>query len=154
MNRTVGAVECLFVPCAKMGAMDAEKRKKRGFTLVELMIVLAIISLLLGIALPNYRVSVRKAREAVLAENLYQIRDCLEKFRLDKGQYPVDLEELVGAGYLKKVPVDPMTGQANWERVLPDPGLDLPEEEDASGIVDVHSGSNDMALDGTAYASW
>ena len=108
----------------------------------------------MGIALPNYRVSIRKTREAVLAENLFQLRDCLEKFRLDKGQYPVDLEELVGAGYLKRIPVDPMTGQPDWQPVLPDPGQDLPEEEDASGIVDVHSASVDTALDGTAYASW
>jgi len=134
--------------------MSAGKRNSPGFTLVELMIVLGIISLLLGIALPNYRVSIRKTREAVLAENLFQLRDCLEKFRLDKGQYPVDLEELVGAGYLKRIPVDPMTGQPDWQPVLPDPGQDLPEEEDASGIVDVHSASVDTALDGTAYASW
>lgn len=123
-------------------------RSRAGFTLIELLVVLAIISTLLLIAVPRYFASHDKAKEAVLKENLYQMRDALGKYYADKGKYPETLDALVTDKYLRKVPVDPITESATtWVAVQP-------EDPQKSGVVDVKSGAQGKASDGTAYGDW
>lgn len=123
-------------------------RKKTGFTLIELMVVLAVIATLLTIALPRYFASLEKSREAVLRQNLALMRDTLDKYYGDKGRYPEALDELVSGHYLRSVPVDPITDSpATWLSVPP------PQPE-MGGVYDVRSGAPGVARDGTAYQSW
>lgn len=137
------------------------RRGERGFTLLELIIVIAIIGILATIAMPALKDTPRKANEAVLKTNLHTLRDTLDQYHGDKGHYPTSLEELVEAGYLRVVPVDPMTKSAEtWELVYEelDPEAtpaetDLPESGEP-GIYDIHSGSEALSLDGTPYNEW
>ncbi|MEJ2422373.1 MAG: type II secretion system protein [Acidobacteriota bacterium] len=130
-----------------------------GFTLIELMVVVAIMGILVSIALPTYRHAVQRAKEAVLKQNLMTIRDVLDQYYADKGHYPDSLQDLVSAGYFRSsVPVDPMTGKANWVTV-PFTGQDEGQleptgNEQTGGIWDVHSASDEVALDGTKYSTW
>jgi len=125
----------------------------RGFTLIELMIVMAIIGILATLAIPTYKYANIKAKEAVLKENLFRLRDTLDQFYADRGNYPYTLEELVSEGYLRRIPLDPITGSADtWELVYEE--LAEGEEEKLPGIYDLHSGSYDIALDGTIYHDW
>lgn len=120
----------------------------RGFTLIELMVALAIVALLLTIAVPRYQASVDRAREAVLRENLFQLRDAIAKYAADRGRYPDSLEALAADRYLRQVPLDPLTGsRATWV-ALP------PPEPDRGTVFDVRSGAPGRALDGTEYAAW
>jgi general secretion pathway protein G len=136
-------------------------RSQRGFTLIELMVVVAIIGILAVVALPAMRTAPLKAREAVLKADLYQIRSCIDQYLGDKGQYPESLEGLVDAGYLRFVPVDPITRSAEtWVELQATPGdteeLE-PLEEDLGGtvgIIDVKSGAGGVALDGSLYSDW
>ena len=128
---------------------------KKGFTLVEIIIVLVLIGILVAIITPIYRNSIIRAREAVLKENLFHIRDAISKYYYDKHKYPTTLDDLVTDKYLSKVPMDPMTNSNEWELIHFEPV----EEEDfdpeiAEGIIDVKSRSDKMALDGTPYAEW
>lgn len=134
-------------------------RRDRGFTLVELMVVVAIIGILVSMAVPTYRHIVERARETVLKHNLAAIRDVIDQYYADKGRYPAGLEELVSAGYFKgRLPVDPMTGAADWVAVPFSGGeegqLEPLENEDSGGIWDVRSAAEGTALDGTSYAEW
>ena len=128
---------------------------KRGFTLVEILIVLTIIGILLSIVIPQYKNSVVKAKEAVLKENLFQIRDSISKYYKDKNKYPASLEDLVSSRYLRIIPQDPFSGESDWILVRNEP-LDFEDFdiEDAEGIVDVKSNSKNPRSDGKDYSNW
>jgi general secretion pathway protein G len=123
-----------------------------GFTLIELMIVISIMLILMAIALPMYNQSVLRAREAVLRQDLFTLRQVIDQYTLDKQKAPQALDDILQAGYLKRIPADPMTGQSNWEVVQEDV-LQTAEQQEP-GISDVHSASSATASDGTAYSSW
>jgi general secretion pathway protein G len=117
-----------------------------GFTLIELMIVVAIIGILATIAVPSYRQSVVKAREAVLKQDLFTMRDLLDQYRADKGKYPPTLQDLVTATYLRAVPVDPITQSAStWQEII---------DATEGGVFDVYSGADLVASNGTPYNRW
>jgi general secretion pathway protein G len=134
------------MPTGRSGAREA------GFTLLELITVVAIISILVSIALPNYRGALMQSREAVLKEDLYRFRDLIDQYYADKGKYPASLEALIEDGYLKKMPIDPMTGQADWEAVPAESDPDNPTE--TPGIQDVRSASEQISMAGTPYNEW
>ena len=124
------------------------QQKKSGFTLIELMVVLAIIATLLTIAVPRYFSSLEKSREAVLQQNLALLRETLDKYYGDMGKYPDALDQLVSSKYLRSVPVDPMTdSSATWVSVPPD-------QPEMGGVYDVKSGAQGVARDGTEYRNW
>lgn len=122
-------------------------RGVKGFTIIEIMIVLAIIGILLTIAQPSFQQYTIRAKEAVLKENLFTLRDVIDQHYGDKGRYPDALDDLVTNGYIRKIPEDPFTKSSEaWVTVPPDTG--------EGGIYDVHSGSDLIALDGTPYNEW
>jgi general secretion pathway protein G len=130
------------------------RRGSWGFTLLELMVVLTLILILASLAVPTYHVAVVRAREAVLRDDLYTLRKLIDEFTLDKQRPPATLDELVEAGYLRGgLPVDPFTGSSEMWRVDTEE-VPLAPGQSVPGIVDVHSGSEDTSLDGTAYNSW
>jgi general secretion pathway protein G len=129
------------------------KRRSRGFTLIELMIVITIIMILASISIPIYIKSLVHAKEAVLRDDLFTMRNVIDQYTLDKQKAPQSLDDLVSAGYLKAIPKDPFTGSSDsWQTVsddtLMDPGQTQP------GITDVHSGASGVGSDGSAYSSW
>ena len=122
--------------------------KKRGFTLVELLVVLAILALLLTLAVPRYFNSIEKAKDATLRQDLNTLRESLDKYYADNGQYPKTLEDLVERKYIRKLPVDPITEKpTTWIFTPPEPPLE-------GDIYDIHSGSKGLAKDGTRYEDW
>jgi general secretion pathway protein G len=127
-------------------------RRPRGFTLLELMIVLSIIMILMAVAVPVYNQSVVQARESVLRSNLSTLRNVISQYTLDKQKAPQGLDDLVTAGYLRQLPIDPMTRESNWEVVQEDVLLAVDQQD--PGITDVHSASSGTASDGTAYSTW
>jgi general secretion pathway protein G len=129
------------------------KNQNRGFTLIELMIVISLMLILVSISIPAYNQSILRAKESVLKQDLFQLRSLISQYTLDKQKAPQALEDLVSAGYLKQIPLDPMTGQANWEVVQEEDTIMSADQQDP-GISDVHSASNASASDGTAYSSW
>jgi general secretion pathway protein G len=127
--------------------------RSRGFTLLELMIVISIIIILAVIVMPAYQRTVIVARESVLKDDLFQMRKMLDQYAADKGQLPQSLEDLVSAGYLRELPVDPMTEKREWNPVTgPDPNSG--SDGGGQGVVDVHSTSSDLSTDGTPYSEW
>ena len=126
--------------------------RRAGFTLIELVVVVSILSILAAIALPNYKQAIIQAKEAVLREDLYRFRDLIDQYQADKGRYPASVEALVSDGYLRKVPVDPFTRQADWQEDPAEPDPTSPEEP--PGIYDVHSASQDLSTSGTPYSEW
>ena len=132
--------------------------RSTGFTLIELIVVMAIIGILATIAVPAMRQAPIRAREAALKEDLYQMRSCIDQFYADRGRYPASLEELVELEYLRAIPIDPVPPHAEWETEVPDitgEETELESESGAgSGIIDVRSGSDETALDGTRYSDW
>src|SRR5438477_254513 len=124
-----------------------------GFTLIELMIVILIISILMAIAAPLYTKSVIRAKEAVLKQDLFTLREQIDNYTLDKEKTPQSLEDLVTAGYLKHMPKDPFTSSTEtWVPVTEDVAMSIDQTE--TGITDVHSGSGAVGSDGTPYSSW
>jgi len=124
-----------------------------GFTLVELMIVMTIIGLLSAIAIPSYIRSVQKAKEAVLKEDLHTLRMAIDSYTVDKEKAPQGLDDLVQAGYLKTLPIDPMTSRNDtWITSMSDTLTDINETQ--GGIDDVHSGSQGLSSEGTTYNTW
>jgi general secretion pathway protein G len=136
-----------------VSSMSRLKRAIRGFTLIELMVVMAIISVLLAIALPIYQKSITRAKESVLRNNLFTLRTMIDEYTIDKQKAPETLDDLVSEGYLRQVPEDPMTGSnQTWKTTMED--TPIGGSTSTPGIFDVHSGSDKTALDGTAYSDW
>jgi general secretion pathway protein G len=126
---------------------------RRGFTIVELMIVLTVISVLVSIAVPMYQRSILRSKEAVLKSNLFSLRTVIDEYTYDKGKAPQTLQDLVQEGYLRTVPMDPMTNSAEtWQIIMEDATTSVNQTE--PGIFDVRSGSDKMSLEGTPYAEW
>jgi general secretion pathway protein G len=127
-------------------------RRQSGFTLIELVTVIGIIGILVSIALPNFRSAIIQSREAVLKEDLFRLRDTIDQYYADKGHYPESLETLVQDGYLRKLPVDPITNAADWEVVPAETDPDNPGE--SAGVYDVKSASPQISMSGTPYNEW
>ncbi|MCW5620294.1 MAG: prepilin-type N-terminal cleavage/methylation domain-containing protein [Burkholderiales bacterium] len=125
-------------------------RARRGFTLIELIVVFALLALLVSLAVPRYFAHIERAKEATLRQDLQVMRDAIDKFHGDKGRYPQSLDELVSERYLRSVPVDPITeSTTTWQFVSP------PLDADVKGdLYDVRSGAQGMAKDGHAYSDW
>jgi general secretion pathway protein G len=129
------------------------RRLQRGFTLIEMIIVVAIISILVSIAVPVYQQHLLHAKEAVLKEDLYSMRNAIDQYSQDKGKAPQDLNDIVTAGYLRMLPKDPITNSnSSWQPVQEDVLTSIDQTQ--PGISDVHSGSNATSSEGTAYSTW
>lgn len=127
--------------------------RPQGFTLIEVLIVMALIATLAGIALTNYHNAVIRSKEAVLKEDLFRLRDVIDQYYSDKGKFPASLDALVSEGYLRSIPNDPFTNSnTTWQTVTAEVEAADPNAE--PGIWDLHSGSDQTALDGSKYAEW
>jgi general secretion pathway protein G len=128
-------------------------RLRAGFTLMELMVVIALISVLAGMGVVQYRNAVVRAKEAVLQEDLFRMRDAIDQYYADKGKYPASLEALVAEEYLRSIPKDPFTETPDsWQTIPAEPDPNNPTAE--AGIYNVKSGAEATALDGTNYSDW
>ena len=128
-------------------------RNKRGFTLIEILIVMTIVSVLVAIAVPLYQRSIIRAKESVLKNNLFTLRTVIDEYTYDKKKAPQSLDDLVNEGYLRQIPIDPITGSdQTWVVVMEDALTSVDQTE--PGIFDVRSGAEGTALDGTAYSEW
>ena len=132
---------------------NGHPQRQRGFTLIELLIVVTLIVVLAGIGLSTYSTSVNRAKEAVLRENLFHLRNSIDQFYADKGTYPPDLTSLVTEGYMRQIPRDPFTESAEtWQIVMSEPDPASPSA--APGVFDVKSGAPGVSVDGTPYADF
>src|ERR1700721_2328283 len=136
----------------RMFARITSRRRSRGFTLLELMIVISMIMILMSVAVPVYNQSIVQARESVLRSNLSTLRSVISQYTLDKQKAPQSLDDIVTAGYLRQIPMDPMTKKKDWEVLQED--LLLAVDQQDPGITDVHSASTANATDGTAHHTW
>jgi general secretion pathway protein G len=141
------------MPLGKLRNFRQTKRCEAGFTLLELMIVMLIIAILAAVAIPAYLASIKAAKEAVLKEDLHVMRGAIDSYTADKEKAPQSLDDLVQGGYLKKLPVDPMTHSDSTWVPATDDTLENIDQTDP-GINDVHSGSSDTGSDGQPYSGW
>ena len=126
---------------------------ERGFTLIELMIVIAIITTIISVAVPMYQKSILRAKESVLHSNLYTLRQLIDEYTYDKQKAPQTLEDLVKEGYLRQIPIDTITGQSStWKLIMEDASGSASASE--PGLFDVRSGSDKTSLEGTPYSEW
>lgn len=133
---------------------ESKNLRSRGFTMIELMVVITIILILMGIAAGNYQRSVLRSKEAALRQDLFVMRQAIEQYTLDKQQAPQSLEDLVSAGYLRGIPKDPITGRADW-RLEFDSSTVLSPDQVGGGLINVRSNSDQVSpFEGTAYSSW
>lgn len=136
-----------------MGRRIPTGNPRRGFTLVELMIVMTIVTILVSIAVPLYQRSILRAKESVLKNNIFTMRTVIDEYTLDKQKAPQTLQDLVTEGYLREIPMDPITGSGEtWRVIMEDAMASVDQTE--PGIFDVKSGSDKVSLDGTPYAEW
>jgi general secretion pathway protein G len=133
---------------------SSRKKRTRGFTLIELMIVMSVILILVSVALPAYNQSIWRAKESVLKQNLFALRSVISQYTLDKQKAPQALQDLVSGGYFKQIPNDPMTGRNDTWTVEEETDTIMTVDQQEPGIFDVHSGSTAVGLDGTAYNTW
>jgi|694.fasta_scaffold122482_1 general secretion pathway protein G len=132
---------------------EGRARRQRGFTLLELMVVMALIVVIAGMAMASYRNAVTLAQEAVLREDLFRMRDAIDQYYADKNKYPSTLEALVSDGYLRSIPEDPFTKSAStWQEVPAEPDASNPSAE--PGVFNVKSGSDRTSMNGQAYNEW
>jgi general secretion pathway protein G len=130
-----------------------KKRRQHGFTLMEMMVVISIMLILISIAVPAYNRSIIHARESVLRQDLFALRSVINQYTEDRQKAPQSLDDLVSAGYLRQIPVDPMTNSnSTWQVVQEDVLQSVDQQE--PGISDVHSGSNATSSDGSPYSDW
>src|SRR5258708_32321949 len=128
-------------------------KQDRGFTLIELMIVISLILILVSISIPVYNQSILRAKESVLKQDLFQLRSLISQYTLDKQKAPQSLDDLVQAQYIKQIPIDPMTGSNSTWTVDQEDSLMSVDQQDPV-ISEVHSGSNQTSTDGTTYSTW
>lgn len=132
---------------------EASSALRRGFTLIEMVIVMTIISILVAIAVPMYQKSLTRTRESLLKNNLFTLRTVIDEYTFDKQKAPQTLQDLVDQGYLRDVPLDPMTGNnQSWRVIMEDAVTSV--DQTAPGIYDVRSGSDKKSLEGTMYSEW
>ncbi|MHB8735234.1 MAG: type II secretion system protein [Terriglobales bacterium] len=131
----------------------ASRRTRLGFTLVEMLIVIAIMTILMAMSVPRYQAAVLHAKESVLRDDLFQLRSLIDQYTLDKQRAPQSLDDLVSAGYLRSLPKDPMTDSTSSWHTDSDESLQSLDQQEP-GIVDVHSGSDAVSSDGTPYSNW
>ncbi len=135
-----------MAPSTETGRRVCRAAEIRGFTIIELMIVVTIIGILATLAIPSYQAAVVKAKESALRQNLFSIRDVIDQHRADKGKYPETIQSLVGAGYLRRVPTDPITGNTtSWQEMV---------DQTDGGVIDVFSGSDLVGTNGIPYNQW
>jgi general secretion pathway protein G len=131
----------------------SRRRSDRGWTIIELLVVLSLIMILATVAMNQYNQSILRAREATLKSNLFRVRDAIDQYFADKGNYPSSIQTLVNEGYLRAVPMDTITQSTDtWTTVAAETDPSRPTSD--AGIYDIHSGSDGTSLDGTRYADW
>ncbi len=128
------------------------RRRQLGFTLLEMIVVISIILILLSFAIPNYVRSIQRSKETVLRDDLFQLRQLIDQYTMDKSAAPQSLDDLVSAGYIRAIPKDPITNETNW--VVDQCETYMSLDQSQTGICDVHSAAPGQASDGTEYSSW
>ena len=136
------------------GEVGARRRRARiGFTLIELMIVMTVVTIIVSVAVPMYQKAIVRAKESVLRNNLFTLRTLIDEYTFDKQKAPQSLDDLVREGYLRQIPLDPITGSnRTWRVVMEEAMASVNQSE--PGIFDVRSGSDQTSLEGTPYSEW
>jgi general secretion pathway protein G len=146
-------VRAMELPIPSGNEMLKREAARRGYTLIELIIVMAIISILVSIAVPQYQKSLRRTKESMLHSHLQTLRTVIDEYTFDKKKAPQTLDDLVAEGYLRAVPIDPITGSdQTWRKIIEDSLTAVDQTQ--PGIFDVRSGSDLTSLEGTPYSEW